>query len=326
MNTIISIDISALFNGDDTSCGAVDKQIYNAILTHGGFVISDFPQAEKIDTLAQKMVTFFDLEEDAKFTAAKVCNNPKAENMYRGYESNLMAGRFAYNEMFDIGPRSPSPAPTPGSQLFAEKNIWPEVEPTEGWRAAMEEYYDILQSTAMAVMHAVGRAANLSAERLESMFRTGNSTLRLINYPIPPEDGLINHRDEDDEGLKISAASHTDGSGLSILWSLQPGLQARSPDGVWRDIPQQPNCLSIHLGDVIDAMTEGQIPATPHRVLGHGVHRQSIGFFLEPRLDVPLRSAKDLAAADDIRSTYGWLLQKRFSTYEAYKGLIESPE
>ena len=326
MDTIISIDISALFSDDEAARSAVDAQIYDAIQSQGGFVISGFPKADQIDNLAQKMVTFFDLEETAKFRTAKVCNNPKAKNMYRGYESNLMAGRFAYNEMFDIGPRSPSPAPTPGSQLFAEENVWPEVEPTEGWRAAMEDYYDILQSTAMAVMHAVGRAANLSDEQLESMFRTGNSTLRLLNYPIPPEDGLVNKRDEDDEGLKISAASHTDGSGLSILWSLQPGLQARSPEGVWRNIPQQPNCLSIHLGDVIDAMTDGQIPATPHRVLGHGVHRQSIGFFLEPRLDVPLGSARDRPAADDIRSTYGWLLQKRFSTYEAYKGLIESPE
>lgn len=327
MEIITSIDISALFGADETARDTVDAQIVEAIHSHGAFVIAGFPRADEIDALAGRMVRFFDLSEAEKFKVAKACSSPGAANKYRGYECNLKpGGRFAFNEMFDIGPKSPSPARTEGTKLFAEANVWPEQEPSPGWRQAMEDYHETLHLVAMAVLHSIGRSVGLSAEKLDRLFRTGNSTLRLINYPLPPEDLTIGTQQDDDGELKISTACHTDGSGLSILWSLQPGLQARSPDGTWREVPQQANCLSIHLGDVIEAITGGRIPATPHRVVGHGIARQSVGFFLEPRLDLPLGISETTGTEVDFTQTYGWLLQKRFSGYEDYKGIVEPPE
>lgn len=327
MENIISINISALFGTDQAARETVDAQIVEAIRTHGAFVIAGFPRAEEIDALAARMVNFFELNEAEKFRIAKACSKSGSANKYRGYESHLQpGGRFAFNEMYDIGPKSPSPAPTEGTQLFAETNVWPEPEPSPGWRQAMEDYHETLHLVAMAVLHSVGRSVGLPAENLDQMFRTGNSTLRLINYPVPPEGLRVETQDADDSELKISTACHTDGSGLSILWSLQRGLQARSPDGTWRDVPQQANCLSIHLGDVIAAISGGRIPATPHRVVGHGIARQSIGFFLEPRLDVPLNIADPASVDGGFRDTYGWLLQKRFSGYENYAGIVEPPD
>lgn len=326
MDNVISIDIAPLFTGDEPAWTLVDQQILGAIRQHGGFVIAGFPDADRIDTLASTMVRFFDLDETEKLKTAKAPTRAGATNLFRGYDFNLKPGSFAYNEMFDVGPETPSPAITEGSRAFAEENVWPETEPVNGWREAMESYYGLLHRTGMAVLHSVGRSLDLPADRLDRMFRTGNSTLRLINYPVPPEDGLVTRRGADEEDLKISTASHTDGSGLSVLWSLQRGLQARAPDGTWRDIPQQTNCLSIHVGDVVEAMTDGQVPATPHRVLGHGIERQSIGFFLEPRLDAQLGFIGNAEADGAVQNTYGWLLQKRYSGYDDYKGLIDSPE
>lgn len=330
MEDIITIDISGLFGGDDAARAHVDARIIEAIRSHGAFVIAGFPGEAEVDALASRMIRFFEQPEAAKFTTAKVSSKPGAPNMYRGYEWNLKPGAFAYNEMFDIGPAAPSPAPTASSAMFAEANIWPEVEPVDGWRAAMERYYETLHGAAMAVLHSVGRSAGpstgMSAEALDRTFLTGNSTLRLINYPVPPAGIVVRGRDDHDDDLEISAASHTDGSGLSILWSLQPGLQAQAPDGTWRAAPQSPNALSIHLGDVFSAMTGGAIPATPHRVIGQGAARQSVGFFLEPRLDVALDLAKQDGGEAAFRDTYGWLLQKRFSGYEGYAGIVSPPE
>ena len=121
MENIISINISALFGTDQAARETVDAQIVEAIRTHGAFVIAGFPRAEEIDALAARMVKFFELNEAEKFRIAKACSKSGAANKYRGYESHLQpGGRFAFNEMYDIGPKSPSPAPTGGTQLFAE--------------------------------------------------------------------------------------------------------------------------------------------------------------------------------------------------------------
>ncbi|PSL20709.1 2OG-Fe(II) oxygenase family protein [Shimia abyssi] len=325
MDTLVSINIAALFEDSHSARRAVDAQIADAIQRHGGFVISDYPGAKDIDRCAEEMLRYFDLDDVEKLKTAKICTRADAPNIYRGYESNLKPGGFAYNEMFDVGPKSPSAAPTLGALPFAEENVWPETDPTSGWRQAMDWYYETSHSVAMAVLHSVGRSIDLPAATLEKIFSTGNSTLRLINYPLPPEREAVS-RESNPDGLIISTSSHTDGSGLSILWSAQRGLQACSPEGVWRDVPQQANCLSVHLGDVVDAMSDGRIPATPHRVVGHGVQRRSVGFFLEPRLDAQLGSAAFAGTIDDIRNSYGWMLQKRFSRYEGYQGIIEAPD
>lgn len=327
MNTVTTVDISSLFqNGIESARADVDARIGEAIRSHGGFVIDGYPGGEEVDIQAKKMLRFFDLDDAEKRSIANISTAPDAKRLYRGYASNLKPGGFAYNEMFDIGPSHPSPAPTEGARPFAEENIWPEDEPVEGWRLAMENYYDTLQAVGKKLLLSVGRSVGLPEFKLEEYFDGGNSTLRLINYPVPPKSSMIGDAKPDDAEPRLSTASHTDGSGLSILWSRQPGLQARSPDGVWRDIPQQANGVSVHLGDVMEAMTEGRIQATPHRVVEQGVARQSIGFFLEPRLDAQLGSIINGSVDNDIRNSYGWMLQKRFSRYPQYKDKFLSPE
>ena len=129
----------------------------------------------------------------------------------------------------------------------------------------------------------------------------------------------------------LVAGRHTDAAGVSLLWQAQPGLQAQSRDGIWRDVPPVANCISVHLGDVLEIMTDGRVPATPHRVLDKGCARQSIGFFLEPALGAKLSAVQPedppvVIDEEAARGTYGWHLLRRMHGYSEVGQFVPYPD
>jgi isopenicillin N synthase-like dioxygenase len=333
MADLANIDIANLFSGRREEREATDARIGHAIMEHGGFLISNYPDADTVDDRALKMLTFFDLSEAAKRAVASKASCPECETIYRGYLASLAPEDWAHNEIYDIGPEEPfGGPPIEGMSIFSEKNVWPEPEPCPGWKRAMRDYYDHLHAVGMAIMLSAGRFAGFSDRQLKARFREGNSTLRLLNYPVRPRGDRIAGEMPDtccagDETLSLATGRHTDAAGISILWQRQPGLQAQGPDGTWRDVPMIRNCLSVHLGTVMEIMTEGKVPATPHRVIDRGGQRQSIGFFLEPGLGAQLAPIEGSAAAcDSVTGTYGWHLQERFHNQKRYAHLVPWPE
>ncbi len=329
MSDLAVIDIAPLFLRERGAWGEVDDRIGSAIERHGGFVCTGYPDAESVDRWAATMLRFFTIDQDAKHSVASRSTWPSGPRVYRGYRSSLEPGGWAYNEMFDIGPAVPFAAPAPGMEVFAEPNVWPDPTPAPGWRRAMQSYYTLMLDVGTRVMRSAGRWAGFTDEDLEQRFRQGNSTLRLLNYPAKPE-GLAVRPDAsvEDGGATVTLAAvrHTDASGLSLLWQQQPGLQAQAPDGTWRDVPMVANTVSVHLGTVLELMTAGRVPATPHRVIDHGTDRQSIGFFVEPGLGTRLAPiAEGDAAPGELSGTYGWHLQERFHAMRGFEDLVPAP-
>lgn len=324
MAELAIVDIGPLFDGEPSGWQAIDESVGSAIVAHGGLVVSGFPGADRIDELGARALAFFDLGLDAKRAVASRSTWPDGPAVYRGYKSSLEPGAWAYNEMFDVGPTRPHPGPAvDGMHHFAEPNTWPTVEPCHGWRAAMDEHYRVMLAVGMAVMRSAGRAAGFDDDVLMAGFEQGNHTLRLLNYPPRPDGHLTVDERNQPDGPRIAAARHTDVSGASLLWQRGPGLQAQSPDGTWRDVPMLEGTVSVHLGTVLELMTAGRIPATPHRVIDHGGARQSIGFFVEPGLATRLAPLDD--QIDDVRASYGWHLQERFHSMRGYAELVPAP-
>ncbi|MBS35509.1 MAG: hypothetical protein CMO26_06240 [Thiotrichales bacterium] len=330
------IDIAPLFHEDRHARRVIDERIGRAILEAGGFVIANYPDADRVDARALTLLEFFELSNEIKFSVASRAMNPEGSRIYRGYFASLGPDSWAHNEIYDIGPEDPVGGPAIlGMDIFAETNIWPAVEPVPGWRQAMRAYRDHMGTVARAVMLSISRAAGFTDEDLLSRFEGGNSTLRLLNYPARsgsskvvnefPDDRFI-----DDEGLTLATGRHTDAAGVSLLWQRQPGLQAQAPDGSWRDVPRLENCISVHLGTALEIMTNGLVPATPHRVIDQGTPRQSVGFFLEPALGAqlaPVEAEVELSdAVAAVRGTYGWHLQARFHEQKGYEHLVPYPE
>ena len=322
------IDIAPLWSTDRSHWDEVDRAIGAAIEQQGAFVVGGYHHAEQVDEWARTLLRFYDLPEADRRAVASVITDPSGPAVYRGWKSFLQPEAWAYNQMFDIGPREPHPAPAVvGMHHFAEANSLPAVEPCEGWFAAVDAFYDLMLDVGTRVMLAAGRWAGFDDRLLAEGFREGNSTLRLLDYPTKPGGLSIDSENAGVPGLPpLAASKHTDVAGASLLWQREPGLQAQSTDRVWHDVPMLPNTVSVHLGTVLQLMTDGRVPATPHRVLDHGQHRQSVAFFVEPGLGTRLAPLGANDVADPTGpGTYGWHLQERFSQMDGYRTIIPAP-
>lgn len=109
--------------------------------------------------------------------------------------------------------------------------------------------------------------------------------LRVLHYP--PLKG-------DEEPDAIRAAAHEDINLLTILPAAnEPGLQVKSKDGSWLDVPCDFGSLIVNIGDMLQEASAGYFPSTTHRVINpqgsdQSKSRISLPLFLHPRPDVIL--------------------------------------
>lgn len=141
--------------------------------------------------------------------------------------------------------------------------------------------------------------AKLYREPLSSMI-TGSeqSLLRILHYPPI---------DNDIEPGAIRAGAHEDINLLTLLPAAnEPGLQVKTMDGSWLDVPCDFGNLIINIGDMLQEASGGYFPSTTHRVINPEGHdsrkaRISLPLFLHPRPEVVLSD----------RHTAGSYLQER---------------
>lgn len=328
------VDVGPLFGRPGGGRDAAVRAVGEGVRQGGAIVAVGAPEAEQMDARAATMLRFFALAEADKLAVATRRNRPGSTNIYRGYVSTLEERRWAYNEMYDIGPERPlSLPPLRGAEMFAEPNLWPARDPAPAWRRAMLAYFGQLEHLGRALLRALGDYLDIPAAALEARFGEGNATLRLLNYPLRPAgleltESMPEALQANAERPQLVAGRHTDGCALSLLWQREPGLQAQAPDGRWQSIPRLPNSVSLHLGDVFESLTGGRLKATPHRVLDGGGERCSIGFFVEPN---PAASCARLDGGGEETAqaggdSYAALLLRRFSGYRGYEDLVDSPD
>ena len=87
----------------------------------------------------------------------------------------------------------------------------------------------------------------------------------------------------------VVGAAHTDSNFMTLLApDGASGLQARSRDGGWTDVPPHEHSLAVNFGQVLERWCGGRIKATEHRVIVTGQERYSIPFFYEARADAEI--------------------------------------
>jgi len=318
MSDVTSVDISALYGPACPARDACDAAIWAGLRSTGSIVVTGYPDAGEVDARARSGLAFFDLPEDAKRRVMTKLSAPENAHTYRGYHPHDPSGEFR-TDFFDIGPDNPVPGPDlQGMHIITERTPWPDPEPMPGWQDAVRAYYDQMEDLAKRLMRSIGRTAGFAEAEIEARFGGQHSTLRFLDYPQ-------SDRPAPADGPAVAAICHTDASGLSLLWQAGPGLQAQGPDGAFHDVPMRADCVSVHVGTVMTTMTDGAVPATPHRVLDHGVRRQSVGFFLEPALAAPVTAADAVGRAVQPEETYGWQLLKQLAGYGDYGAEIVDP-
>ncbi len=134
--------------------------------------------------------------------------------------------------------------------------------------------------------HSPADVAEHYSEALSNMIKdTPNTLLRILHYP--PMTG-------DEEPGAIRAAAHEDINLLTILPAAnEPGLQVKTKQGTWMDVPSDFGNLIINIGDMLQEASQGYFPSTSHRVINPSgkastQSRISLPLFLHPRSEVKL--------------------------------------
>lgn len=253
---------------------------------------------------------FFDLPAERKLQVAR-----PAVDVARGYtginEESLARSRDprAYgsdlNESLMIGPvdqPDPSYAFAPAAGKHFAPNVWPQDLPE--LQAVYTAYYREMGALAEVLMRIFALALGLPEHHFDDKVDRHISRLRVRNYPAQqqaPKPG------------QIRAGAHSDYGSLTILYAEDKpgGLQVFNANGEWVDVPVQPGCYIINIGDLMARWSNDNWVSTLHRVVnppadaGADSRRQSLVFFHNPNYDARIENLMPAQAAKYAPTTSG---------------------
>lgn len=286
-----TIHLSDFTDGSSTARQAIAAEIARTCEEVGFFYIDDHGVPESVlDELRAAVEAFFAQTREAKLRVER----PRGR--YRGYiapmEFNPTApGRppvryEAFITGAEVDPEDPVVAASVG--LLAP-NLWPAAP--EGFREAVLAYQAEMARVSEALLRAFGLALGGDEELLLPYFARPLSNSSLLHYLPRPKCSVARPDD---------ARAHYDTNALTILLPGEVGgLEAMMPSGEWREVPPQPGCFVVNIGNMMACWSGGRFKSTLHRVQPPlGVDRYSIAYFSGPDYDTLVRPLDGVAVAD----------------------------
>jgi isopenicillin N synthase-like dioxygenase len=136
---------------------------------------------------------------------------------------------------------------------YMPPNVWPDE--VHGFHDALGGLYAALDELGRRLLQAVARHLRLPRDWFDDKVALGNSILRLLHYPPAPFDGP-----------NIRAAAHEDINVITLLLGAEEaGLEIKDRDGRWLPIDPPPGAVVCNIGDMLQRLTAGVLPSTPHR-------------------------------------------------------------
>ena len=171
--------------------------------------------------------------------------------------------------------RAPDDPDVIAGKRFRGLNQWPADLP--GFRETALAYMTALEQVGKKLVRVYAVALDLPVNHFDAMFETPNMIQRFTHYP--PRQSY--------EENEFSIAPHTDSGFMTLLApSLVPGLSIRLPDGVWLDVPPDPEAFIVNGGDILKRWTNDRFLSTPHRAINSsGQARHAIPFFFDTHPD-----------------------------------------
>ncbi len=158
-------------------------------------------------------------------------------------------------------------------------NIWPSELPE--FEAIFTAMYAAFDRAGNQLLSAIARYLGLAPDWFADKVEHGNSVMRLLHYPPIPADAP-----------GIRAGAHGDINLITLLLGAEEGgLQLLTRQGEWLSIAPPEGALVINVGDMLERLTNNQLPSTIHRVLNppperRHIPRYSMPFFLHLASDV----------------------------------------
>ena len=194
-------------------------------------------------------------------------------------------GLYFGRELPSDDPRVLAGTPLHGPNLFPRR--------PESLRPAVLAWMGEMERVGHALVRGLGLGLGLGPTWFHDHL-TADPTLLFRIFRYPPQDPT---------DAAWGVGEHTDYGLLTLLaHDGSSGLQVRTPDGGWIDVPAVDGALVVNLGDMLERMTGGRYRSTPHRVR-HAVARDGVGdgvgdevrdrlsfpFFFDPSWDAEVR-------------------------------------
>lgn len=312
------IDIAPFRLGSAHDKAAVARQVDQACRDIGFLVIRGHGVDPNLIEATQAVSrAFFALPLADKLKVAR----PSLDST-RGYtaihEESLARSRDAsaagsdLNESFMIGPvdmPDAAYAQAPAAGKHFAPNLWPE-QPSE-LQAVYTAYYRAMGDLATTMMRIFALALDLPEGYFDDKVDKHISRLRVRNYPAPlqpPEPG------------QIRAGAHSDYGSMTLLYAEDKpgGLQVCNANGDWVDVPIQPGCYIINIGDLMARWSNDNWVSTLHRVVNPPLEaaadsqRLSLVFFHNPNYDAEICNLMPEQAAKYPPTTSGQHLRELY--------------
>ena len=276
------IDLGPYLAGRPRAFAATAAELGRALETVGFFVVVGHrvPQS-LIDATFAEARRFHAQPMDAKLALRMNEHN-------NGY---MMLGRYAVwtsdvnandkpdlNEAFFIKrERAPDDPLVRAGRRFAGPNQWPDNLP--GFRETLLRYTDAVDALGRRLLPLLAAYLDLPTDVFDAAFAESQFSFRLTHYPPVTA-----------EPNQFGIAPHTDANFMTFLaQSDVPGLQVRTPDGEWVDVPYVPGSFAVNSGDMMQRWTNHRFKSTPHRALPPVDRpRYAIPYFMGPHLDTEI--------------------------------------
>ncbi|GAA3969952.1 isopenicillin N synthase family oxygenase [Actinomadura viridis] len=256
-NPVPLIDIGGFLAGTDLR--TAPEQVGEAATTSGFFQIvgHGIPRA-LFDACYAAGEELGRLPEEAKRTLTSPSGHP-----YRGLRSNYDKSGWMCSEGFTVSRfDGPDDARAHGvSEEYAGffvDNVWPDVP---GFRPAVEALAARTRELGGRLMQIFALALDLPIDHFDACTAVDSTTSTIRLYPA-------RHAPLDEDPTVIFD-EHFDGGLLTMLHQrgTYEGLQIRNLDGEWFSVPVHPEAFVINMGELMTRWTNGNWPATRHRVI-----------------------------------------------------------
>lgn len=160
-------------------------------------------------------------------------------------------------------------------------NIWPS---NEEFKRSFMHLHKELDALSVKILSAVALYLGLDKRFFTPKVLNGEALMRILHYPPIVDADIPN----------VRAAAHEDINLITLLvGSEQEGLEVLSRQGDWVPLSMIEGTIICNLGDMMQRLSNGQLPSTTHRVVNPKgdkarQSRYSIPFFVHPEPQMSL--------------------------------------
>lgn len=256
----------------------VSTDVGRALRESGGFLLHPSIDRGLCDQVVNAAHEFFGLP-----TAIKTATAIERSLHFRGWSE--MHNERDWREQLHLGRDLAAVGEDPPYQRLQGPNLWP---PNENWRAIITAYFDAVAELGERILACAAADLGLPVNTFTGVGREGYALLKLIGY----------HPQPSAQTQRPGVAAHVDFSLITLTLQDSPGLQIRSAGGDWRQVAPVPGGLWVHPGELLQFVSGGIYPATPHRVINPSRDRSrvSLPLFLSPPLTSQLAPLVSVAS------------------------------